>query len=143
MAKLFLLSAIKKAHRLHQSRVVVAANAVQVKNQSQRTKEQNPMKLEPPLPKKTQMTTPKKSGETENADKPKRSRSPDRHHRGRSREAYSRQRSRDHLGRSRSPIRYPRTPSDRAASERGPSDRAPSDRAPSDRAPSDRAPSSR
>merc|ERR1719220_2051858 len=66
----------------------------------------------------------KKSGETENADKSKRS--PDRHHRGRSREAYSRQRSRDHLGRSRSPIRYPRTPSDRGPSDRGPSDRAPS-----------------
>merc|ERR1719507_605577 len=61
----------------------------------------------------------KKSGETENADKPKRS--PDRHHRGRSREAYSRQRSRDHLGRSRSPIRYPRAPSDRGPSDRGPS----------------------
>ena len=59
MAKLFLLSAIKKAHRLHQRRVVVAVNAVQVKNQSQRTKEQKPMKLEPPLPKMTQMTTPK------------------------------------------------------------------------------------
>ena len=60
MAKLFLLSAIKKAHRLHLRRVVVAAvNAVQVKNQSQRTKEQKPMKLEPPLPKMTQMTTPK------------------------------------------------------------------------------------